>query len=139
MTNIRGPVRIQPGMTPAMAMPCPSVRSRRIWLRATCPKITVSGLVMPQEMKPANRKKRGSRGGRPVSHDPDLYRQRNTAERRINRIKEWRGRPSASTRHPRVTSPAFIYVEPSCGSEAFNPSEDPKSVRALARSFTIFV
>ncbi|MEV0758368.1 sigma-70 family RNA polymerase sigma factor, partial [Streptosporangium sp. NPDC050280] len=32
----------------------------------------------------------------------------------------------------KVTSPAFIYAEPSCGFEAFNPPEDPKSVQALA-------
>lgn len=37
----------------------------------------------------ANRKKRGSRGGRPVSHDAALYKERNTAERCINKIKEW--------------------------------------------------
>ncbi|MFI9435751.1 hypothetical protein [Streptosporangium sp. NPDC052375] len=29
----------------------------------------------------------GSRGGRPVTHDPDLYKQRNAAERCINRMK----------------------------------------------------
>jgi hypothetical protein len=29
----------------------------------------------------ANRKKKGSRGGRPVSHDADLYKERNTVER----------------------------------------------------------
>ncbi|WP_374224518.1 hypothetical protein [Streptomyces sp. ISL-94] len=34
---------------------------------------------------------RRSRGGRPVGHDPDLYKDRNTAERCINKIKEWRG------------------------------------------------
>lgn len=39
----------------------------------------------------ANRRKGGSRGGRPVSHDTDLYKQRDTAERCINRIEEWRG------------------------------------------------
>ncbi|MFI6295755.1 transposase [Nonomuraea sp. NPDC050790] len=39
---------------------------------------------------PVGRKNRGSHGGRPVSHDPELYEQRNTAERRINQIKEWR-------------------------------------------------
>lgn len=33
----------------------------------------------------ANRKKRGSRGGRPVSHDPALYKERSTVERCINR------------------------------------------------------
>lgn len=48
--------------------------------------------VIPEKTdQAANRKKRGSRGGCPVSHDPDLYKQRNTAERCINRIKEWRG------------------------------------------------
>ncbi|TDD55310.1 hypothetical protein E1286_03740 [Nonomuraea terrae] len=33
----------------------------------------------------------GSRGGRPITNDPDLYKQRNAAERCINRMKEWRG------------------------------------------------
>ncbi len=41
--------------------------------------------------------------------------------------------PSAPTRPPKATSPAFIYTEPSRGFEAFNPPEDPKSVQALAR------
>jgi transposase len=39
----------------------------------------------------ANRKKRGSRGGRPVSHDADLYKERNTVERLVNKLKAWRG------------------------------------------------
>lgn len=39
----------------------------------------------------ANRKKKGRRGGRPLAHDAELYRDRNTVERRINKIKEWRG------------------------------------------------
>lgn len=34
---------------------------------------------------------KGSRGGRPVSHDPDLYKERNTVERLINKLKAWRG------------------------------------------------
>ncbi|GGR53709.1 hypothetical protein FHS38_006974 [Streptomyces netropsis] len=36
----------------------------------------------------ANRKKLGSKGGRPVSHDAGLYKERNTVERGINKIKE---------------------------------------------------
>lgn len=32
-----------------------------------------------------------SRGGRPVSHDADLYKERNTVERLINKLKAWRG------------------------------------------------
>jgi len=39
----------------------------------------------------ANRKKKGSRGGRPVSHDAGLYKERNTVERLINKLKAWRG------------------------------------------------
>ncbi|MFJ7090421.1 transposase [Streptomyces mirabilis] len=35
--------------------------------------------------------RKGSRGGRPVGHDPDLYKDRNAVERCINKIKEWRG------------------------------------------------
>ncbi|MCC5580040.1 transposase [Microtetraspora sp. AC03309] len=34
---------------------------------------------------------RPSKGGRPVSHDTDLYKERNTVERLINKLKAWRG------------------------------------------------
>ncbi|MFF3865704.1 hypothetical protein [Micromonospora sp. NPDC001898] len=34
---------------------------------------------------------RGSRGGRPPAFDKQQYRQRNVAERCINRLKQWRG------------------------------------------------
>lgn len=37
------------------------------------------------------RKKKGSRGGRPVSHDTALYKERNTVEGLINKLKAWRG------------------------------------------------
>ncbi|GGU93951.1 hypothetical protein GCM10010211_71200 [Streptomyces albospinus] len=39
----------------------------------------------------ANRRKRGSWGGRPVSHDVGLHKERNTVERLINKLKAWRG------------------------------------------------
>ncbi|MET8336990.1 transposase [Streptosporangium canum] len=45
----------------------------------------------------ANRKRRGSHSGHPVSHDPDLYQQRDTAERCIKLpavgLDQWRGAP----------------------------------------------
>lgn len=48
--------------------------------------------VIPEKRdQAANRKKKGSAGGRPVSHDVDLYRERNTVERLINKLKAWRG------------------------------------------------
>ncbi|WP_373291360.1 IS5 family transposase, partial [Pilimelia anulata] len=39
----------------------------------------------------ANRLRRGSAGGRPPAFDKIAYRQRNVAERCINRLKQWRG------------------------------------------------
>ncbi|MFE7813757.1 IS5 family transposase [Streptomyces sp. NPDC057433] len=48
--------------------------------------------VIPEKVdQAANRKKRGSAGGRPVSHDAPLYKERNTVERCINRLRNWRG------------------------------------------------
>ncbi len=48
--------------------------------------------MIPEKVdQAANREKRGSKGGRPVSYDAELYKERNTVERGINKIKEWRG------------------------------------------------
>jgi transposase len=48
--------------------------------------------VIPEKRgQAANRKKKSSMGGRPVSHDAALYKERNTVERLINRLKAWRG------------------------------------------------
>ncbi|MFF8774514.1 IS5 family transposase [Kitasatospora sp. NPDC015120] len=38
-----------------------------------------------------HRLRRGSRGGRPPAFDREAYKQRNTVERCINRLKQWRG------------------------------------------------
>nr|BFD89722.1 transposase [Kitasatospora sp. Xyl93] len=39
----------------------------------------------------ANRKRKGRAGGRPPAFDREAYKQRNTVERCINRLKNWRG------------------------------------------------
>ncbi|NWF31415.1 IS5 family transposase, partial [Streptomyces sp. PKU-EA00015] len=39
----------------------------------------------------SHRLRRGSRGGRPPAFDRETYKQRNTVERCINRLKQWRG------------------------------------------------
>jgi transposase len=50
------------------------------------------GAVIPEPADQVrHRKRRGSRGGRPPGFDPQAYKQRNTAERCINRLKQWRG------------------------------------------------
>lgn len=38
-----------------------------------------------------HRKRRGSKGGRPVSYDREAYRGRNVVERSFNTFKQWRG------------------------------------------------
>ena len=38
----------------------------------------------------ANRRRRGQRGGRPPSFDAELYKQRNTVERAINKLRQHR-------------------------------------------------
>jgi len=51
----------------------------------------IKGVIPQKADQAANRKKKGSRGGRSVTHDTELYKDRNTVERCINRIKDWRG------------------------------------------------
>ena len=48
--------------------------------------------VIPQpDDQIANRKRKGRAGGRPPGFDREAYRKRNTVERCINRLKQWRG------------------------------------------------
>jgi transposase len=64
-----------------------SSRANRTHLR----KRRIKAVIPEKKDQAANRKKKGSRGGRPVAHDADLYRDRNTVERAINKMKDWRG------------------------------------------------
>ncbi|OSZ58505.1 IS5 family transposase [Streptomyces pharetrae CZA14] len=48
--------------------------------------------VIPERAdQQANRRQRGQAGGRPPAFDREAYKQRNTVERCINRLKQWRG------------------------------------------------
>ncbi len=64
-----------------------SSRNNRAYLR----KHHIKTVIPEKRDQAANRKKKGSQGGRPVSHDADLYKERNTVERLINKLKAWRG------------------------------------------------
>ncbi|MEU8686011.1 IS5 family transposase, partial [Streptomyces sp. NPDC048611] len=52
----------------------------------------------------SHRLRRGSQGGRPPAFDRERYKQRNTVERCINRLKQWRG---IATRYEKT---AAIYL-----------------------------
>ncbi|MQS14517.1 IS5 family transposase [Streptomyces kaniharaensis] len=64
-----------------------SSRGNRAHLRQRA----IKAVIPEKKDQAANRTKKGSRGGRPVSHDADLYKERNTVERLINKLKAWRG------------------------------------------------
>ncbi|MGY5090393.1 IS5/IS1182 family transposase, partial [Streptomyces sp. 900105755] len=59
--------------------------------RAHLRKRHIKAVIPEKRDQAANRKKKSSRGGRPVGHDAELYKERNTVERLINRLKAWRG------------------------------------------------
>ena len=61
----------------------PSSRGNRAHLR----KRGIKAVIPEKRDQAANRRKKGSRGGRPVGHDAGLYKERNTVERLINRLK----------------------------------------------------
>lgn len=59
--------------------------------RAYPRKRNIKAVIPEKKDQAANRKKKGTGGGRPVSYDADLYKERNTVERLINKLKAWRG------------------------------------------------
>ena len=64
-----------------------SSRANRSYLR----KRSIKAVIPEKKDQAANRKKKGRRGGSPTRHNSDLYKERNTVERLINKLKAWRG------------------------------------------------
>ena len=64
-----------------------SSRANRTYLR----KRNIKAVIPEKRDQAANRKRKGSRGGRLPHHDADLYKERNTVERLINKLKARRG------------------------------------------------
>ncbi|GLW04648.1 hypothetical protein Slala05_82780 [Streptomyces lavendulae subsp. lavendulae] len=79
-----------------------SSRGNRSYLRRR----GIKAVIPEKKDQTANRKKKGARGGRPASHDADLYKERNTVEHLIKKLKAWRGIATRTTRAQTATSPA---------------------------------
>jgi transposase len=91
----RGPGR--PRTTPEALRGDKAYSSRGTRARLRARGITA---VIPEPAEQAgHRKKRGSRGGRPVGYDVQDYKQRNVVERFFNRMKQWRGLASRYDKH----------------------------------------
>jgi transposase len=62
--------------------------------------------VIPQPSDQiAHRKRRGRNGGRPPAFDRQAYKQRNTVERCINKLKQWRGLATRYDKTATIYSP----------------------------------
>jgi transposase len=75
-----------------------SSRGHRARLRAR----GITAVIPEPADQAAHRRKRGSRGGRPVRHDVQDYKQRNVIERAFNRLKQWRGIATRYDKHALV-------------------------------------
>ena len=86
--KVRGPVG-RPATRPkaAAADKAYSSKANRAYLR----KRGIKSVIPVKADQAANRKKRGTRGGREYAFDSALYKDRNTVERCINKLKSWRG------------------------------------------------
>lgn len=76
-----------------------SSRKNREYLREH----RVEAVIPEPRDQQANRKRRGSRGGRPPKFDAEKYRGRNVIERGYCRLKQWRG---LATRYDKL---AIVY------------------------------
>ncbi|WP_405658489.1 IS5 family transposase [Streptomyces sp. NBC_01166] len=103
MTGIRVPRPVgRPRTTPTAVLADKAYSSRaiRTYLRRRGIRA-----VIPQPVdQAANRKRLGSRGGRPPAFEREAYKQRGAVERCINKIKQWRG---LATRYDKT---AAIYL-----------------------------
>ncbi len=75
-----------------------SARAHREHLRAR----GVTVVIPERSDQIANRKNKGSHGGRPVDFDAEDYKNRNVVERAFNRIKNWRGLATRYDKHALV-------------------------------------
>ncbi|WP_327155684.1 IS5 family transposase [Streptomyces tubercidicus] len=91
MARIRVP---RTGLGRPRTRPTAVLADRAYSSRATRAHLRRRGIrsVIPQSTDQiGHRRRRGQLGGRPTAFDAETYKQRNTVERCINRLKQWRG------------------------------------------------
>jgi transposase len=62
----------------------------------------ITAVIPEPDDQKRNRARRGSRGGRPVTFDPEDYKGRNVVERGFNQLKNWRGLATRYDKHALV-------------------------------------
>ncbi|WP_436843176.1 IS5 family transposase [Streptomyces venezuelae] len=103
MARLRVPRRRgRPRTRPDTVLADKAYSSRKI--RDHLRKRDIRAVIPERADQRANRMRRGRTGGRPPAFDREAYKQRNTVERCINRLKQWRG---IATRYEKT---ATIYL-----------------------------
>jgi len=103
LSRLRVPRRRgRPRTRPAMVLADKAYSSREI--RGHLRQRGIRAVIPERADQQANRVRRGQAGGRPPAFDREAYKQRNTVERCINRLKQWRG---IATRHEKT---ATVYL-----------------------------
>ncbi|MFF4321424.1 IS5 family transposase [Streptomyces sp. NPDC001568] len=103
MARLRVPRRIgRPRITPDAVLADKAYSSRAI--RRHLRRRGIRAVIPQPADQTANRRRLGSHGGRPPAFDRAAYKQRNTVERCINKLKQWRG---LATRYDKT---ATIYL-----------------------------
>lgn len=102
VTRPRGRPRTRP--VAVLADKAYSSRAIRVHLRER----GITAVIPEPSDQQAHRKRRGSRGGRPVGYDRDAYRGRNVIERAFNKCKHWRALATRYDKHALVYRGALI-------------------------------
>ena len=68
-------------------------------IRAELRRRGITAVIPEPRDQQAHRRRRGPRGGRPISHDLIRYRGRNVVERFFNQLKQWRGLATRYDKH----------------------------------------
>ncbi|MET7942445.1 IS5 family transposase, partial [Streptomyces sp. NPDC005302] len=103
MARIRVPRPVgRPRSTPAAVLADKAYSSRAI--RRHLHRRGIRAVIPQPADQAANRKRLGRLGGRPPAFDREAYKQRNTVERCINKLKQW---PGLATRYDKT---ATIYL-----------------------------
>jgi transposase len=103
MAQLRVPRPIgRPKTTPDVVLADKAYSSRAI--RTHLRRRGIRAVIPQPSDQVAKRKRRGRSGGRPPAFDREAYKRRNTVERCINKLKQWRG---LATRYDKT---ATIYL-----------------------------
>ena len=110
--RVRGPVgRPATRPTAVAADKAYSSRANRAYLR----KRGTTAVIPEKRDQQANRKRKGRKGGRPISYDTERYKQRSTVERCFQRVKTWRGLATRYDKGPESHEAGLHPEDRSCG------------------------